>query len=363
MTAAQKNWASAPWSDDEPLECAMVVPESEGCATFTFRAPSGAWFNYQPGQFITLDLPVDAKKGAKGNIQRTYTISSSPSRPLSISITVKAQGNSIGTRWMLDHLKPGVRVKAFGPSGIFSFQRHPAKKYLFISAGSGITPMMSMTTWSWDSGEMPDIVFVHAARRPSEIIFRERLEQFANRVPGLQLRLTVEEPDPYRAWPGYLGRLNQIMLGLMAPDYLEREVFCCGPEPFMQATRDMLNALGFDMARYHQESFGAPVKTEAEAPVIDDQVPSQTSIAGITFNLSGVTTPCTESDTVLAVAKASGLNIPSGCTFGLCGTCKVKKTAGDVHMVHNGGISDEDIAEGWILACCSHPMGQIAVEV
>lgn len=363
MAKPRLNWGAEPWQDSEPLECAMVVPETSDTATFTFRAPSGAWFDYQPGQFVTLDLPVDPAKGAAGNVQRTYTISSSPSRPLSISVTVKAQKDSIGTRWMLDHLKPGMRIRAFGPSGIFSFLRHPAKKYLFISAGSGITPMMSMTTWAWDSGEMPDIAFVHAARRPSEIIFRERLEQFANRVPGLQLRFSVEEPDPFRSWPGYHGRLNQIMLGLMAPDYLEREVFCCGPEPFMQAVREMLISLGYDMEQYHQESFGAPVASEAEAPVIEDITPEEGVKAEVTFTESGVTAPCAETDTILAVAKRAGLNIPSGCTFGLCGTCKVKKVSGEVHMVHNGGISDEDIDEGWILACCSNPMGKVSVEV
>ncbi len=355
--APQQNWTARPWSDAEPLECAMVVPDAADTATFTFRAPSGAWFDYQPGQFVTLDLPVPG-----GNVQRTYTISSSPSRPLSISVTVKAQKDSIGTRWMLDHLKPGTKIKAFGPSGIFSFHRHPARKYLFISAGSGITPMMSMTTWAWDSGEMPDIVFVHAARRPSDIIFRERLENFANRVPGLKLRFTVEEPDPYRTWHGYQGRLSQIMLGLMAPDYLEREVFCCGPEPFMQGVRDMLVSLGFDMNHYHQESFGAPVRTEAEAPVHDDVVPDADTGALVTFRASGISAPCAQTDTILAVAKRSGLNIPSGCTFGLCGTCKVKKTEGEVHMVHNGGISDEDIAAGYVLACCSNPIGRVAID-
>lgn len=358
MTKPRLNWTAEPWSDDEPLECAMVVPETADAATFTFRAPSGAWFDYQPGQFVTLDLPLPG-----GNVQRTYTISSSPSRPLSISVTVKAQRTSLATRWMLDHLRPGMRIKAYGPSGIFSSHRHPAKKHLFISAGSGVTPMMSMTTWAWDSGEMPDIVFVHAARAPSEIIFRRRLEQFADRVPGLQLRFTVEENDPFTAWTGYLGRLNQIMLGLMAPDYLEREVFCCGPEPFMQSVRDMLVSLGYDMDHYHQESFGAPIKTEADAPVIDDIAPEEGAKAQIVFADSGVTAPCAETDTVLAVAKRSGLNIPSGCTFGLCGTCKIRKVSGEVHMVHNGGISDEDIAEGYILACCSHPMGRIEVEV
>lgn len=358
MKKPRLNWATEPWTDDEPLECAMMVPETPDTATFTFRAPSGAWFDYQPGQFITLDLPLPG-----GNVQRTYTISSSPSRPLSISVTVKAQRTSLATRWMLDHLRPGMRIKAYGPSGIFTSHRHPAKKHLFISAGSGVTPMMSMTTWAWDSGEMPDIVFVHAARSPSEIIFRRRLEQFADRVPGLQLRFTVEENDPFTAWTGYLGRLNQIMLGLMAPDYLEREVFCCGPEPFMQSVRDMLVALGFDMDHYHQESFGAPIRTEADAPVIEDVAPEEGAKAQITFASSGVTTPCAETDTVLAVAKRSGLNIPSGCTFGLCGTCKIRKISGEVHMVHNGGISDEDIEEGFILACCSHPMGAIEVEV
>ncbi|ARC36642.1 hybrid-cluster NAD(P)-dependent oxidoreductase [Paracoccus yeei] len=358
MAVLVKAFGDKPWKDDELLECAMVVPETSDTATFTFRAPSGAWFDYQPGQFITLDLPVPG-----GNVQRTYTISSSPSRPLSISVTVKAQMGSIGTRWMLDHLRPGMRLKAFGPAGIFSFLRHEAPKYLMISAGSGITPMMSMTTWAWDSGEMPDIVFVHAARAPSEIIFRQRLEGMADRVPGLQLRFTVEESDPFRTWHGYRGRLNQIMLGLMAPDYLEREVFCCGPEPFMQAVRDMLIALGYDMDRYHQESFGAPIRNEADAPVLDDVVPDEDSAAQITFAASGITAKCAETDTVLAVAKANGLNIPSGCTFGLCGTCRIKKTSGEVHMVHNGGITDEDIEEGYILACCSHPIGAIAVEV
>ncbi|AGT10516.1 hybrid-cluster NAD(P)-dependent oxidoreductase [Paracoccus aminophilus] len=358
MASPAKAFGEAPWKDSELLECAMVVPETTDTATFTFRAPSGAWFDYKPGQFITLDLPVPG-----GNVQRTYTISSSPSRPLSISVTIKAQPGSTGGRWMLDHLKPGMQIKAYGPSGIFHNQCQTGKKYLFISAGSGITPVMSMTTWAWDSGEMPDIVFVHAARTPSDLIFRQRLEGMADRVPGLQLHFTVEQQDPFQSWHGYRGRLNQIMLGIMASDYLEREVYCCGPEPFMQAVRDMLVALGYDMENYHQESFGAPVRTEAEAPVLDDVVPDESVSAEIVFAASGITAKCNETDTVLAVARANGLNIPSGCTFGLCGTCKIKKNSGEVHMVHNGGISDEDIEDGYILACCSHPMGAISVEV
>ena len=122
------------WSDDEPLECVSRLPEAANVVTFTFQAPSGAMFRFKPGQFVTLELPVDG-----GPLHRTYTVSSSPSRPTSLTITVKAQNASVGTRWMLDTLLPGMRVKATGPGGHFSHLNHPSAKYLFVSAGSGIT--------------------------------------------------------------------------------------------------------------------------------------------------------------------------------------------------------------------------------
>lgn len=353
--------SSTIWQDGEMLECVSVVPEMPNTASFSFRAPSGAQFAYHPGQFLTLEIPAPGQPG--GVVHRTYTISSSPSRPRSITITAKAQPDSIGTRWMLDNLQPGMRIKAIGPAGLFTNAQSEAGKYLFISAGSGITPMMSMTTCMWDEGRDLDVVFINCAKRPSEIIFRQRLEQMASRTDGLDLKFVVEEPDRYRPWTGYQGQFNQLMLGLMAPDYLEREVYCCGPEPFMQAVRDALAGLGFDMENYHQESFCAPVETEADQPDLDDVVLDDDSSAEILFASSGVTAKVTETDTVLAAARSVGLNIPSGCTFGVCGTCKIKKTAGEVHMVHNGGISEDDIEAGYILACCSNPIGKVEVEV
>jgi len=131
----------------------------------------------------------------------------------------------------------------------------------------------------------------------------------------------------------------------------------------MQAVRDMLIGFGYDMDHYHQEAFtGPPVLTPADAPVLDDVVPSAETASEVIFALSGRSVPCTEADTVLAVSRTAGLNIPSGCNFGVCGTCKVKKLSGEVHMVHNGGISDDDIAADYILACCSRPMGRVEIE-
>ena len=125
----------------------------------------------------------------------------------------------------------------------------------------------------------------------------------------------------------------------------------------------MLIALVFDMSRYHQESFSAPAPEEAEALPLDDFIPDASQAAEVVFEMSGVTARCDETDTILQVAKGAGLNIPSGCNFGVCGTCKVRKVAGNVHMVHNGGISEDDVAEGFILACCSRPIGSISLDL
>lgn len=112
-----------PWRDRQHmLECMSAVAETADVMTFTFRSDKPAWFRYLPGQFVTLELPVAAKP-----VMRTYTLSSSPSRPLSVAVTVKAQPGSIGTRWMFDNLKPGMMLKAFGPLGDFSFVVIPVK--------------------------------------------------------------------------------------------------------------------------------------------------------------------------------------------------------------------------------------------
>ena len=226
-------------------------------------------------------------------------------------MTVKAQPDSLGSRWLIDNLKPGMQLKAMGPAGVFTLPRQPDGKYLFVSAGSGITPVMSMLAFLYDRGEQPDVTFIYCAQRPSDLIFRRRLEQMASRVPGIRLHFVVTEEEPFEIWTG----------------------------------------------------FQAPVENAADLPEHDDVVPDEAEPAELVFATSGVTTGCHQTDTVLAIAKSSGLNIPSGCTFGVCGTCKIRKLSGEVHMVHNGGIAEEDIEAGFILACCSKPIGRVEVAV
>ncbi len=341
--------AARPWRDSEqPLLLARVVRETADVATFVFRAPEPAWFGYLPGQFLTLDLPT-----AAGTLSRTYTLSSSPSRPDAVSVTVKAQPGSVATRWMLDHLKPGDRIWAHGPAGAFSCALHPAPKYLFVAAGSGVTPMVSMARWADDVALDADILFVASARTPADLLFRAELQTMAARSERFRLRLAVTQPDG--AWTGHAGRLTATMLHLMAPDLAEREVFCCGPLAFMQTVRAAHLAAGGDARRYHEEAFH-PV--EAEAPADASAAPA----GRVRFTLADLDVDAAEGETILQIARGAGLNIPSGCTMGLCGTCKVRCLEGRTDMRHQGGILEDEVAEGFVLACCTRPLGTVAIE-
>ncbi|NTC85560.1 hybrid-cluster NAD(P)-dependent oxidoreductase [Agrobacterium tumefaciens] len=345
-----------PWSDKlHLLECISVTPETPDVMTFLFRSEDQNWFRYLPGQFVTLELPV-----GKEPLYRTYTLSSSPSRPYALSVTVKAQATSIGTRWMFDNLKPGMKIRALGPLGDFSYVRHPGDKYLFISAGSGVTPMMSMVRDMSDRAPQSDIAFINCSRSPSDIVFRHELEYLARFMPKLSLGFIVENCGRTDLWSGLKGMVDKAKIALLSPDFMDRTVFCCGPEPFMAAIRSMLDASGFDMSRYHQESFSpaAPVAVGESIHTVADGE----ALSMVGFTLSGKKVPCQPGQTVLMTARAAGVRIGAACESGICGTCRVLKLSGEVEMNHNGGILDDEIDEGYILACCSRPLTDVKVE-
>ncbi|MCO6186644.1 hybrid-cluster NAD(P)-dependent oxidoreductase [Rhizobium sp. L1K21] len=350
-----------PWnSSRQMLVCLNVADEAPNVKTFTFAVEGGGWFRYLPGQFITLEL-----RAMGGDLHRTYTISSSPSRPYAISITIKAQPNSIGTRWIFDNVHPGSRIRAYGPNGHFTLSRKLASRYLFISAGSGITPMMSMTRWLSDCAPATDITFINSVRTPEEIIFRDELHFMSTHMENLKLGFISETRTRSTPWAGFTGRIDLQKLKILAPDFLKREVFCCGPEPFMNAVSSLLRSEGFDMARYHQESFVVAPAAKTPLMAVDEIIAeAEGALDGhrVEFLSSGTVGTALDGQTVLQTARASGVRIPAACESGLCGTCKVKKRSGEVDIQHNGGISDSDLEDGYILACCSRPLGPVEIE-
>jgi ferredoxin-NADP reductase len=162
-------WAAhgAQWNSGEQktLLCCAVHDQTHDVKTFSFRCADFAALSFEPGQFITLSPIIGGQ-----TIARCYTLSSSPTRPFSFSITVKRVPGGVVSNWLHDHLKAGDRLTASGPAGNFTPVGHPATKLLYLSAGSGVTPLMSMTRASFDLAAALDIVFVHSARTPADII-------------------------------------------------------------------------------------------------------------------------------------------------------------------------------------------------
>jgi ferredoxin-NADP reductase len=236
------------------------------------------------------------------------------------------------------------------------------QKYLFLSAGSGITPLMSMARAMHDLVLDADIAFVHSARTPDDIIFARELELMAHNRDGLfRLGTVCERRGARAAWSGFNGFLSLAVLQNVAPDFRERKVFTCGPAPYMAAVRALLAEGGFDMANYHEESFS--FATLAQESVADD-VPAAKEEAAfkVTFSRSGDELACAPGQTILAAAKAAGVRFPVSCTQGLCGTCKTKMVSGQVDMRHAGGIRQREIDQGWILPCCSKPLADVVLE-
>lgn len=354
-----------PWDSeaDDTLVCTAVLDETHDVKTFVFEPPEPRRFAYRPGQFLTFEFALPS-----GPVNRCYTISSSPLRPHTVSITVKRVPNGPVSNWLHDHCAPGTAVKAIGPMGEFSCLDDPAPKYLFLSGGSGITPLMSMSRAFADLGRPVDVVFVHAARTPGDIVFRAELDLIARRLPAFRVAHLPERVGGEAGWAGPLGRLSAEFLALVAPDYKDRSVWCCGPEPFMNAARSLLGTLGHDPRLYHQESFDfaklASAEPEVAAEVLDAEAAEAAAVPtyDVTFVKLGQTVKVRADQFILAAARDQGVRLAASCTEGLCGTCKAKLVTGTVDMSHKGGIRKKEVDQGLFLPCCSKPTSDLVVD-
>jgi glycine betaine catabolism B len=338
---------------DGYLTCTEIVDITHDVKSFAFELPGPGLLRFQPGQYLTFRLLVDGER-----VERCYTISSPPTRPDRLTITVKRVPGGVVSNWLHDHLRVGDAIGASGPFGRFSSAIHPADRYLFLTAGSGITPAMSMLRTLCDTADLASVVFVHCARSPDDIIFRDELDALAAEY-GVTVAILCEADSPGEQWGGPRGRLTLPALLQVAPDLLGREIFTCGPPPYMEAVRELLGLLGTDPARAHEESFelgGATSITEA------GQADLATTHRVVDFRRSGRIVECDSSTTILDAAARAGVPLPSSCGEGMCGTCKLTLLSGRVDMRHAGGIRPREIAQNKILPCCSTPLEDLVVD-
>ncbi|MCW5231842.1 FAD-binding oxidoreductase [Verminephrobacter eiseniae] len=361
--------APPPWSteQDHRLRCVHIRQETHDVKTFVLAPRAPRSFRYLPGQFITLELDIAGRR-----INRCYTLSSTPTRPDLVSITVKRVPGGPVSNWLHEQLRVGMALDVLGPGGAFSCFAAPAQRYLFLSGGSGITPLMSMARALHDLGSDADILFVHCARSPADVLFSDELGLMARHMPHLRLATVCEQQAPGSAYAGHLGRLDAALLARIAPDLQQRDIYTCGPAPFMAAIHAYLSGAGFPMARYRQESFAfeslaQPVATALPAAGASTAPANASPRTGapayqVRLQKTGHQFDCPAEQTLLQAAIAAGLRLPFSCTSGACGTCKSKKIAGQVRIEHAGGIRQREIDQGWILPCCSKPLSDIVLD-
>jgi len=354
---------------DDTFVCTALRSVAPGVLTVVLAPRSPSTMAFEAGQYVVVEFDVDGEP-----VQRTYTLASPPTRPERIAITVRRAAEGRVSRWLHDGgLRPGTQVRVSPPDGSFTRAAHPAPAYLLLTAGTGITPALSMLRELHDLGEVCDLVLVHAQARAEDTPYAEELAWIARQLPGLRVHLICREasPGPFPSQTVVTGRIDAGLLGRLVPDVRTREVLVCGPPAYRESARAAAVELGAVPSRIHEESFlldsaaliaPAGPAHAAEPPGTGPGTPAgEAGTFSVVFRDHGVTVSCGAATTLLDAAASAGLRLPYSCAQGLCGTCKSTLVSGEVDMRHSGGIRPREVAAGKVLLCCSTPRTNVEV--
>jgi all-trans-retinol 13,14-reductase len=324
-------------------ECVGIDILTPQAKAFRFTAPGDAMRWFRPGQFVTVQAEIDGSR-----ISRSYTVSSSPTRPDAFELTIKRVDGGPFSNWICDELQPGQHLRMSGPFGDFSCAPRPPPKLLLLSAGSGITPMLSMARWVADKALAVDVAFVHAAREQGELLFAEELAGLPARHPGTRVAITLSREPKGSGWRGGRGRLAAAWLRREVPDLSERAVYLCGPEAFMAEARRLLKRLRLPEAQLHAESFdvGQPLAGQGGL---------------VRFEALGQVVQAQAGQSLLELAEGLGLAVPSACRTGHCGECKLRCSRGAPVVASRDGLSDDEVEAGFVLSCVAAANGPLSI--
>ena len=325
------------------LRVAEVIRETDDACSLVFDVPAelAADFAYRPGQFLTISVPA-----SEGAVARCYSLSSSPHTGDRHTITVKKAGYASG--WITEHVATGTELDVLPPAGTFTPKSLDADLLLF-AGGSGITPVMSIVKSALDQGR-GKVVLIYTNRDENSVIFASQLRQLADGNPRL---LVVHWLDSVQGPP------TAGALAALARPYADHEAFLCGPDPYMKIAREALGKLGVPSKRIHAERFAPLTENPFEdRPRQDTPAESDGPAATLEVTMDGERRTLTwpAGARMLDVLIDEGLDAPFSCREGICGACACQVTAGEVKMANNDVLEEEDVAEGYVLACQSVPL-------
>jgi 3-ketosteroid 9alpha-monooxygenase subunit B len=308
------------------LRVAEVIAETPDAHSLVLSLPPGlaAAFAYRPGQYLTVLVPRNG-----GKVARCYSLSSSPHTDADLKITVKRVRDGQASNWICDHIRAGGTLDLLPPAGEFT----PASlddDLLLLAGGSGITPVMGIIKSVLAHGRgRPALVY--ANRDQGSVIFAAELATLQDRYGD---RLTVTHwLDSERGAP------DAATLAGMIAEFQTREAYVCGPEAFVAVSRKALQEAGVPEGRVRVERFEVDQVTSTDATL-------EVEIDGQTHRL-----PWPAGHRMLDVVIGAGLNPPFSCRQGHCGSCALRLLSGEVELVDNEVLEQEDFDEGYILAC------------
>ncbi|WP_162294718.1 ferredoxin--NADP reductase [Mycobacteroides abscessus] len=329
------------------LEVLEVITETGDAVSIVFAAPQHARadFAYKPGQFLTLRVPVGANP-----VSRCYSLSSAPDIDEHLKVTVKRTTDGQASNWLCDNAHPGMVLESLRPAGTFTMHAdNTAGVHIFVAAGSGITPIMSMIRTVLSTSTR-NALLVYANRDRASVIFDAELATLQS-AHGSRLTVThwIETEAGLPTAEGLRALLPAPGVGTAA--------YLCGPAAFMDMAADALGSSGLTRENIHREVFVslstdafAAAPAAAASPAAADAASATVEIDGDTHQICWP-----KSQILLDVLLGLGIDAPYVCREGNCGGCSYTLREGEVTMETNDILDDHELRHGVRLACQSLP--------
>jgi len=313
-----------------------VRRETEDSATLVIKPGWGFSFDYQPGQYMGIGLLMDGRWR-----WRSYSLTSSPaemSGPRTVTITVKAMPEGFLSTHLVAGVEPGTIVRLAAPQGNFVLPDPAPSSILFLTAGSGITPVMSMLRTLVRRNQIGDVTHLHSAPTESDVMFRAELAALADNQPGYRVRVRETRKQ---------GRLDLTSLDQQVPDWRERQTWACGPEGMLTQAQKVWSSAGIG-DRLHLERFAVSKAAPAGAG------------GTVTFVQSGRTVAADAATSLMDAGEGAGVQMPFGCRMGICQSCVVTLVEGHARDLRTGAEHDPGTR---VQTCVSAASGDCALDI
>jgi len=350
------------------LKVKEVKKQTFDCVSIEFTVPPELQetFVFEQGQNITIKKMIGDEE-----LRRSYSICSAPFEN-KLSVAVKKVDDGKFSSYANTELKAGDELDVLPPTGKFNtkLQTENKKQYLAFAAGSGITPVISIIKTTLNTEPQSSFTLVFGNRGRSSIIFFEELEALKNkyidRFNFINILSREKTDAPINSGRIDINKLTALdkLLGYTGVD----EFFICGPEEMIFCIKDFLEQLGIDKKKIHFELFTTPGQKQSEGV---SRSRSQSGVVGSGAPTSNITVKLDgrsfdfplgfDGETILDAALKQGADLPFACKGGVCCTCKAKLLEGEVEMEVNWGLEQEEVEQGFILTCQSHPVTEKVV--